>query len=67
MIEWKGTRKDGKVAVGTQEAMGQTIEWFVTKSPGGINYCLHLCEVKPTAMVSRSTIIECKQYAEGYF
>ncbi len=67
MIEWKNTRKDRKVAVGTQTVMGQSFEWFVTKSLGGLAYCLHLCEVKAVPMLTRSTIIECKQYAEGFF
>jgi hypothetical protein len=67
MIEWKGTRKDGKVAVGKEKVGDTEIEWFVTKSAGGLSYSLHLGAVKTVPMVTRSTIIECKLYAEAYF
>jgi hypothetical protein len=67
MIEWKGTRKDGKVAVGKLMVGATEVEWVITKSAGGLSYSLHLGEVKTVPMVTRSTIIECKLYAQEYF
>ena len=66
-INWKGTRKDGKVAVGTATVFGTPVEWFITKTAGGLHYELHFGEVKAVPMITRATIADCKQYAEEYF
>ena len=67
MIEWKKVRKNGLVAIGTETVSDTEIEWNITKSAGGLCYTLHLGEVKSVPMVTRSTINDCKVYAEVYF
>jgi len=67
MINWKATRKDGKVAVGTTSVGTTPVEWNITKSKGGLNYQLHLGEVGKVPMITRATIDDCKVYAEAYF
>jgi hypothetical protein len=67
MIDWTRTRKNGKVAIGTETAYTKTVEWNITKSPGGLSYQLHLGEVKVVPMITRTTIDDCKVYAEAYF
>lgn len=66
-IEWKNTRKNGTVRIGTQQVGDTELEWFITKSAGGQSYQLHMGEVKPVAMVTRATIEDCKEYASKYF
>lgn len=66
-IEWKGTRKNGVVSTGVQRVSNQEVDWFITKSAGGLCYSLHFGTVGKVPMVTRSTIIECKQYAGVYF
>lgn len=66
-VVWKGTRKDGVVSKGVQRVSGQEVDWLINKSAGGLCYCLHFGTVGKVPMVTRSTIIECKQYAEDYF
>ena len=66
-IEWKGTRKDGKVSIGTSAVFGTPVEWFITKTAGGLYYELHFGEIKAVPRVTCATIKECKEYAEAYF
>ena len=65
-VNWKNTRKGRKVAIGTCTVVGTPVEWFITKSAGGLSYELHFGEVKVVPMVTRATIIDCKLYAENY-
>lgn len=67
MIDWKNTRKAGKVATGTEEVGSTPVQWNITKSPGGLSYQLHLGEVGKVPMITRPTINDCKVYAEAYF
>lgn len=66
-INWKGTRKDGKVSIGTCTVFGTPVTWIITKSAGGLSYELHFEEVKAVPTIGRATINECKQYAAEYF
>lgn len=65
-LEWKKVRRKGVVAIGEGNLNGRPVIWNVTKSPGGMSYQLHLCEVKPTPLYSGASVGDCKRYAERY-
>lgn len=67
MIKWKNTREKGVVALGEEEVSNQSIKWFISKSPAGLAYQLHVGEVKKVPMVTRATVSDCKTFAEEYF
>ena len=66
MIDWKNTRKNGAVAIGTKVIKDSSITWVIRKSVGGLNYRLFLGETQTNPMYTRPTINDCKVLAEAY-
>jgi hypothetical protein len=66
MIEWKNTRKNGVVAIGTKAIGNSSITWVIKKSAGGLNYQLFLGETEKNPMYSRPSINDCKVLAEAF-
>ena len=66
MIEWKRTRKNGVVEIGTKRVGASTVTWTIKKSGGGLSYQLFLGEPTDTPMFTRATIDDCKIIAEVY-
>jgi len=66
-IEWKNVRKNGTVAVGTQQLGRHEVEWIITKSAGGLAHQLHIDVVTHVPCGTRATIEGCKELARDYF